>query len=80
MPQRFLEAMRSGEWLRTQWIIRVVYDLGATQIKDVSRWAEIAREAKRVLADLEAAGAVERRDATEQKPYGPVPRDEWRRL
>lgn len=78
---RVLDAMRSGEWLRTQWIARVAFDLGARP------WNP--RYGARVLAvlrPLEAGGKVERRE-TEETRIGPVadvivalriPRGEWR--
>ncbi|MBS1886112.1 MAG: hypothetical protein JSU06_02900 [Actinobacteria bacterium] len=71
-----LGAMRSGEWLRTQWIARVAFDLGCRG------WAPA--QARRVLAalkELHAAGHVEvRREGTiEGLPVAfEVPRDEWR--
>lgn len=80
LQQRVVEAMRSDEWLRTQWIMRVVYDLGKTPIKDVPGWSQKVAAVLGVLRRLEGQGRVERRDATERKPYGPIPRDEWRKL
>jgi hypothetical protein len=73
--------MRSGEWLRTQWIARVAFDLGCR------RWAPA--HASRVLAalkELHAIGHVESRHATARRegtiegiPIAfQVPRDEWR--
>jgi hypothetical protein len=78
---RVLDALRSGEWLRTQWIARVAFGLGAAP----GPHPEYAL-ASRLLRRLEAAGAVERRDAAElrrgQIAGAPVaftiPRDEWR--
>lgn len=73
-------SMPAGEWLRTQWIVRVVFDLGKTPIKDVPGWSQKIAAVLEALRRLEGQGRVERRDATEQKSYGPIPRDEWRKL
>jgi hypothetical protein len=58
--ERVLAAMRSGEWLRTQWIARVAFDLGA------GPW-ELGYGARclRVLRRLMARGQVEWRPASE---------------
>ena len=74
--------MRSGEWLRTQWIARVAFDLG-TQPWDASH----GRRARAVLKQPERAGTIERRLATEQRNGDignqhitfDIPRTEWRR-
>jgi hypothetical protein len=79
--RRVVAAMRSGEWLRTQWIARVAFELGAAP------WRP--EHASRVLATLrrlEADGRVERRDvlATCEGVIAAVavqfsiPRNEWR--
>lgn len=76
-----LDAMRSGEWLRTQWIARVAFGLG------VALWEP--RHAQRILPTLrrlEAQGVLEARDASETRTgtlLGAavrlrVPRREWR--
>jgi hypothetical protein len=78
---RVLDALRSREWLRTQWIARVAFDLGAAP----GPHPEYAAT-RRTLRRLEAAGAVERRDAAELRrgevagvPVAfTIPRDEWR--
>jgi hypothetical protein len=81
--ERTLGAMRSGEWLRTQWIARVAYELGSAP-------PEIAipyiRRARAVLKQLEAEGMVERRAAAERRSgeiggapvVFDIPREEWR--
>jgi hypothetical protein len=79
--ERILSAMRSGEWLRMQWIARVAFGLGAAP----GPHPEYAR-ALRALRRLEAAGGVERRDAEELREGHlsgvpvrfAVPRSEWR--
>lgn len=71
--ERVIDAMRSGEWLRTQWIARVAFGLGS------------ARQG-RTLRRLAAIGRVEQRDVEEQRegeigqvPVRPaIPRQEWR--
>jgi hypothetical protein len=78
---RVLDALRSGEWLRTQWIARVAFGLGAAP----GPHPEYATT-RRLLRRLEAAGAVERRDAGETRradvagaPVAfAIPQDEWR--
>jgi hypothetical protein len=76
-----LGAMRSGEWLRTQWIARVAFDLGNR------RWTpEHARRIRIALEELQLARHVEsrvvsvRREGTiEGVPVAfQGPRDEWR--
>jgi hypothetical protein len=73
--------MRSGEWLRTQWIARVAFDLGAKV------WE--ASDANRVLAvlrQLHQDGTVERRYGEERREDEiasvalsfQMPRAEWR--
>ena len=74
--------MRSGEWLRTQWIARVAFDLG-TQPWDASH----GRRVRTVLKQLERDGTIERRRATEQRNGDignqhitfDIPRTEWHR-
>lgn len=76
-----LAAMRSGEWLRTQWIARVAFDAPPPACH-----LEPTRRALRVLRGLLADGLVERRDALERREGeiagAPVafslPRREWR--
>ncbi len=79
--RRVLGAMRSGEWLRTQWIARVAFDLG-TRPWNPKYGARVLA----VLRPLEAGGEVEQRE-TEETRIGPVadvivalrvPRWEWR--
>jgi hypothetical protein len=79
--QRVLAAMRSGEWLRTQWIVRVAFDLGT------SPWeVEYAMRVKAVLRKLERWGFIERREVTAtrsgevggQSIAFSIPRGEWR--
>lgn len=84
-PERVRGAMRSGEWLRTQWIARTAFELGTAPWKP-----EHAARIRRALQRLETAGQVESRPATEQRsgrldPANPrsqvaytVPRTEWR--
>lgn len=76
-----VQAMRSGEWLRTQWIARVASGL------DAGPWQPaVGHATRRVLGELERAGVVERRDAEEIRTghIGNVeaavalPRVEWR--
>jgi hypothetical protein len=77
-----LDAMRSGEWLRTQWIGRVAFGAAPP-----ASHVEPTRRALRVLRRLEQEGLVERR-AVEELRQGelapgvtvafPVPRSEWR--
>lgn len=77
-----LAAMRSGEWVRTQWIARVAFEHGARPWNPA-----LGSRALRALRALEAGGEVERRDAAEVRSgdlYGAavrftLPRSEWRR-
>jgi hypothetical protein len=79
--ERVLAAMRSGEWLRTQWIARVAFALGSAPWEA----AHTAR-ALRVLARLHAAGLIERREVAAERagtiagvPLAfTIPRREWR--
>jgi hypothetical protein len=79
--RRVLGAMHSGEWLRTQWIARVAFDLGCRA------WAPAhASRVLAVLGELHAGGHVETRQATVRRegtiegvPIAfQVPGDEWR--
>lgn len=78
---RALDAMRSGEWLRTQWIARVAFGLGRGPWEPA-----IGARCRRALASLTAAGRVEWREATERRsgdisgvPIAfDIPRREWR--
>jgi hypothetical protein len=79
---RVLDAMRSGEWLRTQWIARAAFD--ASPPAGHVRPTVLALH---VLRHLERRGLVKRRAAEELRrgelaPGVPVafrlPRSEWR--
>lgn len=78
---RILNAMRSGEWLREQWIARVAYGL------DDGPWnPAFGQRARQLLKTLERDGRVEQRAAAEtrhgviaDKPVDfDIPRIEWR--
>jgi hypothetical protein len=79
---RVRDAMRSGEWLRTQWIARVAFGLGR------AKWdPEYATRVSRALRQLHIEDAVERREAKELRRGDlgggvhvafPIPRTEWR--
>ncbi|MBX5470681.1 MAG: hypothetical protein IRZ21_12390 [Thermoleophilaceae bacterium] len=77
-----LDAMRSGEWLRTQWIARVVFRLGDAPGPHLREYGLTLRELER----LERAGVVERRtvpaERRDEVGGAPVrfelPRLEWR--
>lgn len=79
--RRVRNAMRSGEWLRTQWIARVAFDLGRAP------WhPDHQRRIWRALSYLYVEDEIERRPAHEWK-HGevggveitfPVSRWEWR--
>jgi hypothetical protein len=78
---RMRSAMRSGEWLPTQWIARVAFGLGTEP------WGPAhAGRALRALRRLEREGAVEQRftPRTRQEELAGVvirfdiPRREWR--
>jgi hypothetical protein len=79
--ERVLDAMRSGEWLRTQWIARVALRLGTAPWRPAYGTRVLA-----VLRRLEAAGRVIRRDVEEVREGEiegvavafPIPRTEWR--
>lgn len=79
--ERVLDAMRSGEWLRTQWIARVALRLGTAPWRPAYGSRVLA-----VLRRLEAAGHVIRRNVEEVRegeiegvPVAfPIPRAEWR--
>jgi hypothetical protein len=79
--QLVLAAMRSGEWLRTQWIARVAFGLGTRPWEP-----RYAVRIKAALTRLERRGIIERRDATEtrlgeiagQQIQFSIPRTEWR--
>jgi hypothetical protein len=73
--------MRSGEWLRTQWIARVAFGLGTRP------WhPQYGQRALVALRRLESAGRVERRPATSPRQAEiaallirfSIPRGEWR--
>jgi hypothetical protein len=76
-----LAAMRSGEWLRTQWIARVAFDLGTAPWRP-----EYGRRALALLKRLETDGHVEQRivqavrqgDIADVSLSFPIPRTEWR--
>lgn len=76
-----LNAMRSGEWLREQWIARVAFGLG------IGPWEpQAGQRVRRVLTGLARVGRVEQRPAVERRtgeidgvPIGfDIPRREWR--
>jgi len=80
-PERVLDAMRSGDWLRSQWITRVAANLGDgpwRPDKGAHTW--------HVLKELERQGLVEQRDVGETRcgelagrPVAfVIPRGEWR--
>ena len=79
---RVLDAMRSGEWLRTQWIARVAFGLGGAPWRP-----EFGARALRILRLLENAQMVERRSSAESRRgeiagipvQFEIPRSEWRR-
>jgi hypothetical protein len=79
--ERVLGAMRSGEWLRTQWIARVAFGLGTRPWRP-----QHGQRALLALRRLESAGRVEQRPVTalrEGEVAGltirlPIPRAEWR--
>jgi hypothetical protein len=79
--ERVLDAMRSGEWLRTQWITRVALGLGTAPWRPAYGTRMLA-----VLRRLESAGHVIRRNVEEVRegeiegvPVAfPIPRTEWR--
>jgi hypothetical protein len=79
--QRVLDAMRSGEWLRTQWIARVAFELGAQPWQP-----SYGTRVRAALSRLERNGMIERRPATERRegqlagqPIAfDIPRTEWR--
>lgn len=80
-PERVLDAMRSGEWLRSQWITRVACNLG-----DRPWQPDKGAHTYHVLKDLERQGLVEHRDAEETRRGElagravafVIPRGEWR--
>lgn len=61
-----LGAMGSGEWLRTQWIARVAFNLPAVH----GPWTPYYAQARAALSALERQGRVERRRVDR--------REEWR--
>jgi hypothetical protein len=79
--RRVLDAMRSGEWLRTQWIARVVEGLGDRPWRPGAATATL-----HALRALVAEGVVERRAASERREGDvaglavafSIPRAEWR--
>jgi hypothetical protein len=81
LSTRILDAMRSGEWLRTQWIARVVFGLGN------GPWQpDAGAKTRHALRMLERRGLVELRASSERRsgeiagvPVAfDIPRDEWR--
>lgn len=79
--RRTLDAMRSGAWLRTQWIARVVEGLGGRAWQPGAATATL-----RALRELVAEGVLERRDASERREGDvagllvafSIPRTDWR--
>jgi hypothetical protein len=79
--QLVLGAMRSGEWLRTQWIARVAFGLG-----DGPWQPQFATKILPVLRELKRAGRVEERMSSESREGAlagapirfAIPRSEWR--
>jgi hypothetical protein len=79
--ERVLGAMRSGEWLRTQWVARVAFELGTAPWRP-----DYGVRVQAVLRHLQAGGRVEHRDATSiregsiagQHMRFPIPRSEWK--
>jgi hypothetical protein len=80
--ERVLDAMRSGEWLRTQWIARVAFGLGIAQGPQPHEYGAT----RHILRWLAASGCVEQRDDLEQREGDiggvavrfAIPRQEWR--
>jgi hypothetical protein len=79
--ERVLAAMRSGEWLRTQWIARVAFGLGTLA------WdPQCGQRAVCALRRAESAGQIERRSSTVPRAaeiaglaiWFSIPRAEWR--
>ena len=76
-----LAAMRSREWLRTQWIGRVAFGLGTSAWRPTD-----AARTRAALTRLEQEGMVESRVATEHRNaelcggavHFDIPRTEWR--
>jgi hypothetical protein len=79
---RVLDAVRSGEWLRTQRIARVAFGLGSTPGPHPHEYGAT----RRILRRLAASGRVDHRDADEQREGDiggvpvrfAIPRQEWR--
>lgn len=79
--QRVLDAMRSGEWLRTQWIARVAFGLGTQPWHPAH-----GQRVRAALTELEQDGTIERRPTTERRDgyiadhhiTFEIPRTEWR--
>jgi hypothetical protein len=77
-----LDAMRSGAWLRTQWIARVVSRLGSVPGPHPREYGAT----RRIVRVLAASGRVEHRDAHEHRQGDiggvpvrfAIPRQEWR--
>jgi hypothetical protein len=82
--ERLLDAMRSGEWLRTQWIARVAFELGSCR-RGRTRMSTVPRATS--FRWLAARRRVEQRDDLEQREGDiggvpvrfAIPRQEWRR-
>ncbi len=78
---RVVGAMRSGEWLRTQWIARAAFCLGTAPWEPCH-----AHRVLPLLRHLEAQGVLEKRDASETRKGDvlgagvrfQIPRREWR--
>jgi hypothetical protein len=74
--------MRSGEWLRTQWIARVTFDAAppASHIQPTVRGLAVLRRLEREgLVEHRAATELRRGDLAPSAPVAfPLPRSEWR--
>lgn len=76
--KRIMDAMRSGEWLRSQWIARAACNIGDGEWRP-----ELGVQTQRWLRDLERQGLVERREVPEERGKFAgmrfdLSRDEWR--
>lgn len=80
---RALSAMRSGEWLRAQWIARVAFGLG------IAPWQPMhGQRIRTALMQLERDGQVERRTGVRRRAGDvggisiafDLPVTEWRRI
>jgi hypothetical protein len=61
--KRVLDAMRSDEWLRTQWIARVAFGLGSAQGPKPHEYGAM----RHILCWPAASGRVEQRDDLKQR-------------